>query len=114
MPEENVKLAKNELIEKGILPSYNVNGIRMGWIDGTNNWNAVCHGGLVPASLVIADINPELWTELIMENRKLVLDEISKFKMKLSELEDHIKRNDDNSVNSFLNDAKLKKKELNR
>ena len=62
----------------------------------------------------VSDINPELWTELIMENRDLVLDEISRFKEKLSELENHIKANDSSSVNTFLSDAKLKKKELNR
>jgi hypothetical protein len=53
-------LAKSSLIEKGIKPSYNENGERMFWINGSNNWNAVCHGGLIAASLVIADVDPEL------------------------------------------------------
>ncbi len=60
LPKETVTLAKTSLIEKGIIPSYNEEGERMFWINGTNNWNAVCHGGLVAASLAIADVNPEL------------------------------------------------------
>ena len=43
LPKETVKLAKTSLIEKGIKPSYNENGQRMFWINGTNNWNAVLH-----------------------------------------------------------------------
>ena len=61
----------------------------------------------------VSDINAELWTELIMENRELVLNEISRFKERLSELEGHIKENDNSSVKKFFSDAKLKKKELN-
>lgn len=60
LPRETLRLAKTALIEKGILPSYNENGERMGWVNGSNNWNAVCHGGMVAASLAIADVNPEL------------------------------------------------------
>ncbi|MEX1241194.1 MAG: heparinase II/III family protein [Cyclobacteriaceae bacterium] len=60
LPKETLKLAKSALIEKGILPSYNDSGERMGWVNGSNNWNAVCHGGMIAASLAIADMNPEL------------------------------------------------------
>jgi len=65
LPKETVKLAKNAIIEKGLLPSYNVNGERMGWIDGVNNWNSVCHGGMVAAALAIAEVNPALATKTI-------------------------------------------------
>lgn len=60
LPKSTVQLAKKSLIEKGILPSYSEGGPRMGWINGTNNWNAVCHSGMIAASLVIAGDDPEL------------------------------------------------------
>jgi len=65
LPKSTVQLAKKSLIEKGINPSYNVGGERMGWINGTNNWNSVCHGGMVAASLAIADVEPELAAKTI-------------------------------------------------
>jgi hypothetical protein len=65
LPGETIKLAKKSLIEKGIKPSYNEGGPRMFWITGVNNWNAVCHGGMIAASLVTADIDPELAAKTI-------------------------------------------------
>lgn len=65
LPKSTVLLAKKSLIEKGIKPSYNEGGERMGWINGTNNWNSVCHGGMVAASLAIADVEPELAAKTI-------------------------------------------------
>jgi hypothetical protein len=65
LPKETVRLAKNTLIEKGIKPSFNEGGTRMFWINSTNNWNAVCHGGLITAALVTADINPKLSAKTI-------------------------------------------------
>ena len=58
-------MAKTSLIEKGIKPSFNKGGTRMFWISSTNNWNAVCHGGMIAAALVTADINPELSAKTI-------------------------------------------------
>ena len=66
LPEETVALAKSSLIEKGIVPSFNEAGERMGWINGKNNWNAVCHGGMIAASLVIADMDPGLAAKTIV------------------------------------------------
>jgi len=65
LPKSTVTLAKKALIEKGIKPSFNEAGERMFWISGTNNWNSVCHGGMVAASLVVADIAPELAAKTI-------------------------------------------------
>lgn len=65
LPKETIRIAKQSLIEKGILPSFNVEEKRMGWINGSNNWNAVCHGGMIAASLAIADLNPELAAKTI-------------------------------------------------
>jgi hypothetical protein len=65
LPKSTVQLAKKSRVEKGIKPSYNEGGERMFWINSTNNWNSVCHGGMVAASLVVADIEPELAAKTI-------------------------------------------------
>ncbi len=65
LPAETVKLAQTALIEKALLPSYNTAGERMGWITGNNNWNSVCHGGMVTAALAIAEVNPALAAKTI-------------------------------------------------
>ena len=62
LPASTVELAKNALIEKGIKPSYEG---KMGWIDGTNNWNQVCNGGMIAASIAIAEKDPELAAKTI-------------------------------------------------
>lgn len=59
LPRATVDLAKNSLIEKGIKPSYPQNGLP-GWVRGTNNWNQVCNGGMIAASIMIADKDPDL------------------------------------------------------
>lgn len=63
LPKSTVDLAIRSLIEKGIKPSYAEKG--MGWIKGTNNWNQVCNGGMIAASVVIADKDPELAAKTI-------------------------------------------------
>ncbi len=60
LPKETLKIAKLSLIEKGIKPSFNEAGTRMFWINSVNNWNAVCHGGMITAALVTADLDPDL------------------------------------------------------
>ena len=64
LPTATVDLAKTSLIEKGIKPSYPQNGM-LGWVKGTNNWNQVCNGGMIAASIVIADKDPELAAKTI-------------------------------------------------
>ncbi|MDH5396913.1 MAG: heparinase II/III family protein [Cyclobacteriaceae bacterium] len=59
-----VELAKASLIEKGIKPSYNKQG-NTGWINGINNWNQVCHGGMIAAAIVTADKDPQLAAQTI-------------------------------------------------
>ena len=64
LPQPTIELAKTALIEKGIKPSYNEKG-NTGWVNGTNNWNQVCHGGMIAASIVIAEKAPELAAKTI-------------------------------------------------
>lgn len=59
LPRETVELAKTALIEKGIKPSYPENSVP-GWVKGTNNWNQVCNGGMIAASIAVSDKDPEL------------------------------------------------------
>lgn len=59
LPTSTVRLARDALIEKGIEPSYNEEG-NVGWIDGDNNWNQVCHAGMIAAAIVVAEEDPEL------------------------------------------------------
>ena len=60
-----VELAKQSLIEKGIDTSWPEDGKHPHWAYGHNNWNQVCHGGLVAASLAIAEVDPELAAKTI-------------------------------------------------
>ncbi|MGB3586186.1 MAG: heparinase II/III family protein [Tunicatimonas sp.] len=64
LPTSTVELAKTSLVEKGIKPSYNKEG-NTGWVDGNNNWNQVCHGGMIAASIIVAEQEPELAAETI-------------------------------------------------
>ena len=65
LPPATVALAKTALIEKALRPSYDETGERMQWIRGNNNWNSVCHGGMVAAALAVADVDPELAAKTI-------------------------------------------------
>ncbi len=64
LPKATIELAKTSLIAKGIKPSYNEKG-NTGWINGTNNWNQVCNGGMIASSIVIAEKDPELAAKTI-------------------------------------------------
>jgi hypothetical protein len=64
LPKTTVSLAKSTLIQKGIKPSYPENSLP-GWVNGTNNWNQVCNGGMIAASIVIADKDPALAAKTI-------------------------------------------------
>lgn len=64
LPDETRTKAKAALIEKGIKPSYNPQG-NVGWINGTNNWNQVCHGGMIAAAITIAEDDPELASQTL-------------------------------------------------
>jgi len=63
LPESTVELAKNSLIDKGIIPSET----RMNY-NSTNNWNQVCNGGMIAASIVIAEKNYELAAKTISKS----------------------------------------------
>jgi len=60
----------------------------------------------------VSDINAELWTELILENKMPVLDEIKRFKKALDAFEQYIVEEDNYAVTKFLGQARLKKRAL--
>lgn len=65
LPKSTQELAKKSLIEKAIMPSWPENGGNPNWAYGTNNWNQVCNGGMIAASIAIAEVNPELAAKTI-------------------------------------------------
>jgi hypothetical protein len=77
LPKTTLALAYSALIEKGIKPSYNPAG-NTGWVKGTNNWNQVCHGGMVAAAIAIAEQDPALATQTLhraLEGMPVALNE---------------------------------------
>ncbi|ODS81007.1 MAG: heparinase [Cytophagaceae bacterium SCN 52-12] len=63
LSEETRQLAREAIVEKGIKPSYNKD---YNWfVKGTNNWNQVCHAGMVFGALAIAEFHPELSADVI-------------------------------------------------
>jgi hypothetical protein len=68
LPESTISKAKQALIEKGIYPSWEEHGGDMRnawWIDHYNNWNQVCNGGMIAASIAIAEDEPALAAKTI-------------------------------------------------
>ncbi|MDF7822622.1 heparinase II/III family protein [Pontiellaceae bacterium B12227] len=57
LPESTVKIASQALLDKGLLadgkPKARI-------VSGDNNWNQVCNGGMIAASITLADTHPEL------------------------------------------------------
>jgi hypothetical protein len=65
LPKSTVELAKKSLIEKGIKPGWPADGSNPSWAYSNNNWNQVCNGGLIAASIVVAEQEPELAAKTI-------------------------------------------------
>jgi hypothetical protein len=56
-------LIRGAILERGIAPSYLT---RHGWVRGHNNWNQVCHGGMVLGALALLDHEPGLAAGVIV------------------------------------------------
>ncbi len=68
LPESTIREAKKALIEKGIYPSWEEHGgdkRNAWWVDHYNNWNQVCNGSMIAASIAIAEEDPELAAKTI-------------------------------------------------
>ncbi|MCF7567723.1 heparinase II/III-family protein [Sabulilitoribacter arenilitoris] len=66
LPKSSIEMAKIALIEKGIKPSYQKG--TAGLLNGHNNWNQVCNGGMIAASIAIAEKDPELAAKTIQRS----------------------------------------------
>jgi len=90
LPKETVNTAKNALIKKGILPSFDEEGKITDeasskkdenynwWVNCHHNWNQVCHAGMIGAAIAVAEVNPELAAKTIsraLDNMGLALAE---------------------------------------
>jgi len=60
LPKATIEEAEKALIEKGIQPSWPTDNGNAWWAYGNNNWNQVCNGGMIAASIAIAERDPEL------------------------------------------------------
>lgn len=63
-PQQREVLA-NSIISKGLRPSYEAPRQALGWLKGTNNWNQVCHGGLVIGALSVFERDPDLCRRVV-------------------------------------------------
>ncbi len=77
------------------------------------NNNLQCVGGSFRDATRVADINSELWTELIFENKSNILNELNNFIADITNICNVIESNDRNSLISFLNMSKSRRKEMN-
>jgi len=75
--------------------------------------NLLCIGGSFKDATRVADINSELWSELIFENKDNILNEINNFIADIKTICDIIKTDDKNSLMSFLNKSSIRRKEMN-
>jgi Heparinase II/III-like protein. len=65
LPKATIEEAEKALIEKGIQPSWPTENKNAWWAYGNNNWNQVCNGGMIAASIAIAERDPELAAKTI-------------------------------------------------
>ena len=61
LPDDSFRTVRSALIQKGLRTDDGSTRI----VDGTNNWNQVCNGGMIAAALAVADVEPELAVEAI-------------------------------------------------
>ncbi len=61
-PEQEATI-RGAILEKGIGPSFAGHD---GWAKSDNNWNQVCHGGMVLGALALAERDPDLAVRVIV------------------------------------------------
>ncbi|MDR2816597.1 MAG: heparinase II/III-family protein [Proteiniphilum sp.] len=65
LPKATEELAIQSLIDKGLKPSWPEDGKAPWWAYGNNNWNQVCNGGMIAASIAVAEKDPALAAKTI-------------------------------------------------
>lgn len=59
LPASSKQTIREAIIRKGLMPSLDPKGGNW-WIDGSNNWNQVCHAGMAYGALAVAEDAPEM------------------------------------------------------
>lgn len=71
-------------------------------------------GGGFKDTTRIAEINPDLWSELFISNKENILEQINNFESKLSILKSAIEDEDTNSIKQIFDLASKKRSDLNK
>jgi prephenate dehydrogenase len=75
--------------------------------------NLQCIGGSFKDATRVANINSDLWSELIFENKDNILNELNNFIFDIKNIQNIIKSDDKKSLVSFLNKSSSRRKEMN-
>lgn len=62
---EQRKTLEDAIVQKGLNPAIEVYRKEAGWHTGNINWNQVCNGGISIGALAIAEVVPELTSEIL-------------------------------------------------
>jgi len=73
-----------------------------------------CIGGSFRDMTRIADINSDLWCELIYENKRNILDELDNFILDINNICDILKMNDVKKLKLMMKKSSLRRKEMNK
>lgn len=73
-----------------------------------------CIGGSFRDMTRVADINADLWCELIYENRINLLDELENFMLDINKIYDTLRINDITSLKSMMQTGSLQRKEMDK
>ncbi len=73
-----------------------------------------CIGGSFRDVTRVADINSDLWCELIYENKSNILDELDNFILDMNKICDTLRMNDVDGLKSMMKDSSLRRKEMNK
>ena len=84
LPADSRDKIRKAIVEKGIRPSLyeSENGKPLWWINGSNNWNQVCHGSMTCGALAIMEDEPELAETIIHRS-------VNKVQIAMEEYEPH-------------------------
>lgn len=64
LPPESREIVRQAIMEKGVVPSLKSGGGNW-WIEGENNWNQVCHGGITMGVLAVMEDEREMAVRVV-------------------------------------------------
>ncbi len=62
---EQRKILEDAIVQNGLNPAIEVYSREVGWHTGNINWNQVCNGGISIGALAIAEVIPDLASEIL-------------------------------------------------